>query len=190
MYFIAQEKYNVFFESYFDSNRKELLDKFLSKSQAEKRSEFETLGLSNAILDIILNNVFTSDEYIKHQKKIFINEYADHIMRSEFGAFMAIGDILDAIYEGELHSGVLKNDTGEKINRTAGHGIVYYSYQGHGFNEIVANFASISKSKDSIEMLTLLRSIVGEQLYNMISEFYYNNIVISNTEKKEETKNL
>ena len=178
---IAEAKYSSFFETNFDQEYIDSIEEFIKKSQIEKREEFDSLGIDNEDLDIILNTIFTSDEYIKHQKKVFVEEYKDHILRSEFGAFMAIGDILDAIYEGELNSGVLKNAEGNRINRTAGHGISYYYDSKHGFDEMIANFASISKATDSMEMLALLKCIVGDEVYNMISEFYYNNISKENT---------
>lgn len=187
---IAEQKYSEFFDSQFNLEYINSIEQFIKKSQMEKREEFETLGIDNETLDIILNNIFTSEEYIAHQKEIFIEEYRDHMMRSEFGSLMAIGDIIDAIYEGELNSGVLKNEKGEKINRTAGHGISYYCDSKHGFDEMVANFSSISKSNDSKEMLDLLKTIVGEELFNMLSEFYYTNIVNLNINEKDETKNL
>lgn len=187
---IAEKKYELFFAEHFNKDKEAEIKEFLQKSQQEKMEEFKTLGLPEEMLDIILNNVFTSEEYIATQKRIFIKEYVDHMMRSEFGAFIAIGDILDAIYLGELNSGVLEDKKGVKINRTYGHGISYYSNSRHGFDEMVANFASISKSKDSGEMLKLLKLLVGEELYTMLSEFYYNNIVISKEEEKEGSKGL
>ena len=53
---------------------------------------------------------------------------------------------------------------------------------------MIANFAFISKSKDSKEILQLLKEIVGDEVYNMISEFYYQNIVQINTENLETKK--
>ena len=103
---------------------------------------------------------------------------------------MAIGDILDAIYEGELHSGVLKDLEGEKIKRTAGHGISYYSNSKHGFDEMVANFASIIKSRDSQKTLNLLRDIVGEEMFDMLGEFYFNNIIYNKAEQLEQGRSL
>lgn len=181
---IAEAKYSSFFETNFDQEYIDSIEEFIKKSQIEKREEFDSLGIDNEDLDIILNTIFTSDEYIKHQKKVFVEEYKDHILRSEFGAFMAIGDILDAIYEGELNSGVLKNAEGNRINRTSGHGISYYCDSKHGFDEMIANFASISKATDSMEMLALLKCIVGDEVYTMISEFYYNNISKENTSEE------
>ena len=35
-------------------------------------------------LDIILNEMFTEEEYIAHQKRMFINENVDATLRSEF----------------------------------------------------------------------------------------------------------
>ena len=54
---------------------------------------------------------------------------------------------------------------------------------GDAYEYMIANFASISKSKDSAEMLELLRTIVGDELYNMLSDFYYQNIVNINVEE-------
>ena len=55
---------------------------------------------------------------------------------------------------------------------------------------MIANFAFISKSKDSKEMLQLLKEIVGDEVYNMISDFYYQNIVQINTEHLETKKSI
>ena len=183
---LVEQKYKSFFESYYNENKKNEIRQFISKEKEEKKEEFKKLGIPSEQLDIILNEMFTEEEYIAHQKRMFINENVDATLRSEFGGFMAIGDILDAIYDGHLCSGQLKNQKGEKIMETAGHGIAYYYDTNHGFAEMVANFASISKSKDSIQNLNLLREIVGDEIYNMLSEFYYNNIV--NKEENLETR--
>ena len=131
--------------------------------------------------------MFTKEEYINHQKKIFIEENMDVICRTEYGNLMAIADILDAIYEGDLHSGKLKRENGEKIRRTPGHGIsYYYNNPVKGFSEMAANFAIISKSKNAQEILETLKIIVGDELYNMLSDFYNTNILkIKEQEQKK-----
>lgn len=185
---LVEQKYEDFFENYYNDEKIKEIRNNLAKSKIEKKQEYSSLGISEDQLEIILENMFTEEEYIAHQKRIFIKENVDAIMRSEFGALMAIGDILDAIYEGNLYSKNQKNEQGEKIKGTPGHGIYYYYNTSNGFNEMIANFAFISKSKDSKEILQLLKEIVGDEVYNMISEFYYQNIVQINTENLETKK--
>ncbi|MGM9881636.1 MAG: hypothetical protein ACI31S_02195 [Bacilli bacterium] len=185
---LVGQKYENFFENYYNDEKKEEIKSNLAKSKIEKKEEYSSLGISDEQLEIILENIFTEEEYIAHQKRIFVKENVDAIMRSEFGAFMAIGDILDAIYEGNLYSENQKNHQGEKIKGTAGHGIYYYYNTSHGFDEMIANFAFISKSKDSKEILQLLKKIVGDELYDMISGFYYENIVHLSKEELETKK--
>ena len=173
---LVERKYKNFFDSYYNEEKRNEIKEFLEQEILAKKDKFKTLGIPDEQLEIILNGMFTVEEYIEHQKRIFINQNADAIFRSEFGSFMAIADILDAICEGQLHSGILTNQQGEKIKGTAGHGVAYYYETSHGFDEMVANFAYISKSNDALEKLELFKSIVGEELYNMLSEFYYQNI--------------
>lgn len=187
---LVEQKYEEFFEKYYNNEKIKEIRNNLTKSKIEKKQEYSSLGISEEQLEIILENMFTEEEYIAHQKRIFIKENVDAIMRSEFGALMAIGDILDAVYEGNLYSKNQKNEQGEKIKGTPGHGIYYYYNTSNGFNEMIANFAFISKSKDSKEMLQLLKEIVGDEVYNMISDFYYQNIVQINTEHLETKKSI
>lgn len=174
---LVEKKYISFFETYYSESKKEEIRDILKKTKEEKKQEYASLGIPEEQLDIILEEMFTEEEYIAHQKRIFIREHTDAIMRSEYGSLMGICDILDALYDGYLHSSNLKNQDGNKIKRTAGHGISYYFGTSHGFDEIVANFASISKSKDAVKMLELLKIAVGEEVYNMISNFYYQEII-------------
>jgi hypothetical protein len=128
-------------------------------------------------LDMILSDMYTQEEYIDHQKRIFIEDNVDAILRNEFGSLLTIGDILDAIYEGKLHSNTLKDSHGEAICRTGGHGLNYYYATLHGFDEMIANFAAISKANDAKEKLKMLKSIVGDGVYDMIRNFYYQDIL-------------
>lgn len=138
-----------------------------------------------------MKETFTVEQFMNHQKRIYEKQQIDAIFRSEYGSFMAIGDILDAIYEGELNSGFLENENGDKIARTSGHGIAYYyDNPSNGFSEMVANFSSISKSPQAYEMLNLLKSIVGDELYDMLSTFYYTNIATIDEEQVYSSKSL
>ena len=175
---IVEEECKIYFEKYYTPETKEELEKFLTKSFEEKKEEFKSLDIPENILDIILKESFTIEQFINHQKRIYKKEKIDAILGSEYDCFVSISDILDAIYEGELNSEYLKNENGEKIKKAAGHGVsYYYDNMPNIFSEMVANFSSICKSPQAYEMLKLLKDIIGEELYEMLSIFYYTNIV-------------
>ena len=100
-------------------------------------------------------------------------------MRNDYGAFIAIGDIIDAIYLGKYRNGVLVDDSGLNIPSAYGHGISYYSMSSHGFDEMIADYGEILKSKNGNEMLIYLRSIVGDELVDMIENCYMEKILYS-----------
>lgn len=186
---LVETEYQSLFEGYYTEEKKEEIKRNLEKSKEDKKEEYSKLGIPKEQLEIILNEMYTVEEYIAHQKRIFIKEKTDAIMRSEYGSLIAIGDILDAIYDGKLRSNNLVNSQGENVRVLYGHGISYYYATEHGFDEMIANFASISKSQDSEKMLKLLKETVGEEVYNMISNFYYENIV-GLTLEEEQTKKV
>ena len=179
----VEKKYQEQFENYYTEEKRMEIYNILMKSKDEKKEEYKKLGIPEEQLDTILEGTYTVGEYINHQKRIFIKENVTAIMDNEFNSIAAICDILDAIYEGKLHNSELKSMKGDKIKRTAGHGINYYFDTKHGFDEMIANFATLSKSNNSGEMLSLLKSIVGDEVYNMISDFYYQNIIQINNEE-------
>ena len=187
---IILEKYKNFFDLDFNDETTKEIILFLEKSLIDKKEEFKFLGISEETLDTILNSSFTVYEYRQTQKRMFIKQYLDTMMRSEFGGFMAIADILDAIYEGELHSNLLKNENGDIIKGTSGHGISYYYSESKRFKEIISDFSTIAKLSNSSEVLSRLKDIIGEELYNVLSDFYYNEIVISKNNKTQEFKIL
>ena len=179
----VEKKYQEQFENYYTEEKRMEIYNILMKSKDEKKEEYKKLGIPNEQLDTILEGTYTVGEYINHQKRIFIKENVTAIMDNEFNSIAAICDILDAIYEGKLHNSELKSMKGDNIKGTAGHGINYYFDTNHGFDEMIANFATLSKSNNADEMLNLLKSIVGEEVYNMISDFYYQNIIQVNNEE-------
>lgn len=183
---LVNVKYNNYFKECYNVEKNNEIIDFLLKSKEEKKQEFKGLGINDDDLDIILNETFTSEEYIKTQKRLFIKEQVDVIIREEYGNIMAVSDILDGIFEGELNSGFLENDNNGLIKRSAGHGISYYSCKPDLiFMEMIANFSSISKSPKASEGLKLLKDTIGDELYNLISEFYYNNIIYKQEEKSK-----
>lgn len=182
---LVEQRYDSFFKSYYSPEKVEEIKKNLTKSKEEKKKEYKELHIPDEQLDIILSDMYTQEEYIDHQKRIFIEDNVDAILRNEFGSLFPIGDILDAIYEGKLHSNTLKDSQGESICRTGGHGLNYYYATLHGFDEMIANFAAISKAGDAEEKLKMLKSIVGDGVYDMIRNFYYQDILKINLEKNK-----
>lgn len=182
---LVEQRYDSFFKSYYSPEKVEEIKKNLTKSKEEKKKEYKELHIPDEQLDMILSDMYTQEEYIDHQKRIFIEDNVDAILRNEFGSLLPIGDILDAIYEGKLHSNTLKDNQGEAICRTGGHGLNYYYATLHGFDEMIANFAAISKANDAEEKLKMLKSIVGDGVYDMIRNFYYHDILKINLEENK-----
>ena len=71
----------------------------------------------------------------------------------------------------------------QKIKRIAGHGIYYYNDKDNVFDEMIANFSAIVKSNNSGDDLEKLKNIVGEELYDMMNNFYHQDILKVNIEK-------
>lgn len=182
---LVKQRYDSFFKSYYSPEKVEEIKKNLTKSKEDKKKEYKELHIPDEQLDMILSDMYTQEEYIDHQKRIFIEDNVDAILRNEFGSLLTIGDILDAIYEGKLHSNTLKDSHGEAICRTGGHGLNYYYATLHGFDEMIANFAAISKANDAKEKLKMLKSIVGDGVYDMIRNFYYQDILKINLEENK-----
>ena len=156
------------------------LDEFLSKQKEENKKAYLEKGYDEEAIDTILSGIFTKEEYIEQDKRIKREELIDAILRSEYGAFITIGDILDSIYIGKFKSGKVRNDYHNVILGGYGHGMAYYERGIRwSFDETMANFSAIMKSEDSRRIMSYLKDIVGERFINCISEYYINNIVES-----------
>ena len=148
-----------------------------SKDISEYRDKFKYLKIPEEQLEQILQETFSVEEYIKREAIIVASELTEATTRNNYASIGATNDIIDAIYRGKVCDGVLKSADGQKIASFGGHGIRYYSQNEHGFDEMIAQFALLVKSKGAEENLRVLRDIVGDEVYNMISNFYYTNIL-------------
>lgn len=153
------------------------IQSIVSKDISEYRNKFKYLKIPEEQLEQILQETFSVDEYIKREAIIIASEFTEATTRNNYANVGAISDIIDAIYRGKVCDGVLKSADGQKIAPFGGHGIRYYSQNEHGFDEMIAQFAVLVKSKGAEENLQILRNIVGDEVYNMISDFYYTNIL-------------
>ena len=148
-----------------------------SKDISEYRDKFKSLKIPEEQLEQILQETFSVEEYIKREAIIVASELTEATTRNNYASIGATNDIIDAIYRGKVCDGVLKSADGQKIASFGGHGIRYYSQNKHGFDEMIAQFAVLVKFKGAEENLQVLRNIVGDEIYNMISNFYYTNIL-------------
>ena len=178
----AQNEMNTYFKDYYTDEKIGEITKLLSKSREELNQELASLGMVSDELDATLINLltkkmYTLKEYINTQKIIFIRQLYDTIMRSEYGGVIAIGDYIDRITDGAFQRGKLLKEDGTPMVGIYGHGLSYYFGTDHGFDEMVANFASMSKMPNAKENLQMLKGVIGEEMYNMISSYYYKNII-------------
>lgn len=157
----------------------------LSKDISEYRDKFKSLKIPEEQLEQILQETFSVEEYIKREAIIVASELTDTTIRNNYASIGATNDIIDAIYRGKVCDGVLKSSDGQKIVSFGGHGIRYYSQNKHGFDEMIAQFAVLVKFKGAEENLQILRNIVGDEIYNMISNFYYTNILEMDINKRK-----
>jgi hypothetical protein len=163
---------------------------FLIQDKDKQKEAFKK-EYNEQVLDTILARTFSIDEFIKQRTDIEIDELVDATLRNDYGALISIGDMLDAIYIGKFKNGVLSTENGSEIKPTYGHGIGYYNNGNKGFLEMIANYGSIIKSKDGDKIVSYLRSIVGDELVDMIKDVYENKIIYSKhylQEIKEEAK--
>lgn len=153
------------------------IQSIVSKDISEYRDKFKYLKIPEEQLEQILQETISVEEFIKQETIILANELFEATTRNNYASIGATNDIIDAIYRGKVCDGVLKSADGQKIASFGGHGIRYYSQNEHGFDEMIAQFALLVKSKGAEENLQVLRNIVGDEVYNMISNFYYTNIL-------------
>jgi len=184
---ISKSKINEYYDNLYQGNKLMDLHFFLNKSKEEQKERFKD-DYNEQVLDTILARSFSIDEFIKQRTEIEIDEMVDATFRNDFGALIAIGDIIDAIYLGKFKNGIVYNDKGLNIKPAYGHGINYYRKGTKGFLEMIANYGSIIKSKDSDAMIEYLRYIVGDELVDTIKDVYENKIINSNIYIKDNIK--
>lgn len=166
-------------ESITEEKRKEI-EIFITRLNNEERTKYLNLGYSRDVLDVILGKMYTVDEYIEQDRRIKKQKMVDLILRTQHGPFIALGDFYDGIFKGKFKGGVLVDARGEKIKPAYGHGIEYYSRDsGWIFDEMMANYSGIAKSPFSEIGLQQLQEYLGDELFNMLTEYYQREILQS-----------
>ena len=180
---VDSKNISKYYEEKYSGNEKIRLAKFLNRLKNRQRDKYEDDYLPE-VLDIILAKTYSVEEYIENRKKIEEEELVSTIVRSDLDAYCAIGDIIDAVYKGKYRHDVLEDDNGEIIPHTFGHGIGYYANPEKCFNEIIANYGVILKSKSAKEGLGMLRDIVGDKFVDMVNDTYEKRILGSKNVKR------
>lgn len=173
-WYIANETFTI---KYSRQENIMAIQSILSKDISEYRKKFKYLKIPEEQLEQILQETISVEEFIKQEAIIVANELTETTIRNNYANIVATIDIIDAIYKGKVCDGVLNTADGKKIASFGGHGIRYYSQKKRGFDEMIAQFAVLVKYKGYEENLQVLRNIVGDEVYNMISNFYYTNIL-------------
>ncbi|MBQ6539385.1 MAG: hypothetical protein IJL76_03825 [Bacilli bacterium] len=114
------------------------------------------------------------DEFIKDATELQIESNKTRIGRdiyhSDYSDYMAISDILDALYEG---TGKDLNGKTIGVENIAYHGDNYYDdgYVGLSFDEIIANYTQL-KTTGSKRSIQLLRQMCGDEFVETLEKVY------------------
>ena len=190
---VSKSKISDYYDSKYVGDEREELIKFLSQSKEEKKKEFEK-DYPSDVLDIILDETFTIDEYIKQEKEIEQHEVTMIMLCHEYDAYIAMIDIIDAIFIGKFYNGVVIDEKGEYVPKMFGHGIEYYMNPRHGFDEMIADYGEIIKFEHSNKYINELRNLIGNEIVDMIEEVYkvrmlHSNIFAEKINEEEENNN-
>ena len=142
------------------------------------------------ILDTILSKTYSIDEFLSQKKEIEVQEFTSIVLQNDYYSFAAISDIIDAIFQGKFKNGVLTDENGEFFDKSPGHGIYYYEKQSKCFMEMIADYGSIIKSKESEEMIKYLRWIVGDEIVDILKNIYEEIIINSDVLTYEEEEHV
>ena len=63
----------------------------------------------------------------------------------------------------------------------------YYFGRASDFDEMIANFTALYKSYNSKENLEYLNYLIGDDLYNLLHDYYTNNLLEKNSSTKKTT---
>ena len=156
------------------------IERFINEEKKSHREEYIRKGIQASTVDRILNETYTLEEYLEQDRRIKKNELIDLIMRIEYGPFTAIGDYIDGIVHGRFRDNKLVSEDGNIIKHAYGHGLNYYLRgSAWAFDEMLANYSEIVKSENPEEGINALRYFIGNEIIDIISDYYDNNILRS-----------
>ncbi len=166
------------YDSSITEDVKQEIIEYITQGKDKNRSKYISVGIPATTVDKILNETYTLSEYLDQDRRIKKKKLTDLILRIEYGPFISIGDYIDGLTGGKLKDGILVNNNGEKIKSTYGHGINYYIFGNEFiFDEMIANYSEIIKSESPDEGIEALRYFIGDELTDMLIDYYDKNIL-------------
>ena len=158
------------------------LDRLYNMEEIEEYLSTFTDGLEDKLIDRgynpslvkkVLSETYTTQEFIKQEKRIVHGELLDKILRIEHSEIQGLGDFFDGIYKGAYHDGQVTGFFSGSRLSGYGHGRRYYS-QGleYVFDEMLANYSSIVKMAGPELGMKKMEKYLGKDLAYMIATTY------------------
>lgn len=165
-----------------------IVEKLYENENEEYRQEIkdylDNVELPEWIEKNINRNVLT-EEYYQRDKRIKKETLKLIIMRCRFPEICIISDMLDEITFGKYGSYRLRDKDNQMLNCLFGHGEAYFRGDKYLiFNELFANYLALIKLKDSEEHLLFLRQIVGNDIVDMLDNYYKEYILSEQMQKR------
>lgn len=173
-------EYDEWSKKYLSEFKTKEIEEFIEMSKESKIEHYLSLGYTAEELNLVLDESFTTQQYLLNQKRIKCEEMSNNILISYYSELMAICDIVDAIFQGDFYNSKLKTQDNEEIKGVFGHGIGYYYSQDIVFQEIIANYSLLIKSDRKEEAISILKIMIGNELIDLLNNFYQNKMINSN----------
>ena len=173
-------EYDEWSKKYLSEFKTKEIEEFIEMSKESKIEHYLSLGYTAEELNLVLDESFTTEQYLLNQKRIKCEEMSNNILISYYSELMAICDIVDAIFQGDFYNSKLKTQDNEEIKGVFGHGIGYYYSQDIVFQEIIANYSLLIKSDRKEEAISILKIMIGNELIELLDNFYQNKMINSN----------
>lgn len=179
-----ENEFEKWSKDFYTNDKKDEIKEFIQSTKEEKIEQYLKLGYTREELELILDESYTLEQYMKCYKRVECNKKLSNVMAVSYSEVQAISDIIDAVYGGEYYNSRLQTSSGKTIGGTFGHGMFYYYSIDVVFQEIFANYCLLLKSEKRDESLYILKEIVGEDLIVMLDKFYNEEILNSTKYEK------
>ena len=178
---LAREIFNDVERESYDLVNKIYNELNMEKYRLEVEEYLNDIQLPGFILKSLNINpkLISSEEFILKDMQIKQKTIRDYILHCRYQGLLIISDIIDAVCEGKYFDKKLKDKNGEILKGIGGHGEKYYTNDKTNiFKEMIANYSSLIKLKESDKYIKLLRDIVGNELVEFLNTYYNENIII------------